>query len=70
MTTSDIADVLTAKGFDIDRRKLQLAEPLKKLGEVDVPVKLHRDVTTVIKVKVVAEGAQAAPAAPAAAAAE
>ena len=70
VTTSDIADVLTARGFDIDRRKLQLAEPLKKLGEVDVPVKLHRDVTAVIKVKVVAEGAQAAPAAPAAAAAE
>ncbi len=67
VTSSDIADVLAAKGFEIDRRKLQLAEPIKKVGEVDVPVKLHRDVTATIKVKVVPEGA-AAPAAPAAAA--
>ena len=45
VTTADIAEALAAKGFEIDRRKLQLAEPIKKLGEVDVPVKLHRDVT-------------------------
>lgn len=65
VTASDIADVLAAKGFEIDRRKLQLAEPIKKIGEVDVPIKLHRDVTATIKVKVVPEGAsaQAAPAA-------
>ncbi len=62
VTTSDIADALAAKGFDIDRRKLQLADPIKKIGEVDVPIKLHRDVTATIKVKVVAEGAAAAPA--------
>ena len=68
VTSSDIAEVLAAKGFDIDRRKIQLADAIKKLGEQDVPVKLHRDVTTTIKVKVVAEGAQAAPAAPVAAA--
>ena len=55
VTTADIAEALSAKGFDVDRRKLQLAEPLKKLGEVDVPVKLARDVTTLVKVKVVAE---------------
>jgi len=65
VTSADIADALAAKGFDIDRRKLQLAEPIKKVSEVEVPIKLHRDVTTTIKVKVVAEGA-AAPAAPAA----
>jgi len=65
VTTSDIAEVLTAKGFDIDRRKIQLAEAIKKLGDLDVPVKLHRDVTATVKVKVVAEGAAAAPAAPA-----
>jgi large subunit ribosomal protein L9 len=65
VTTADIAEALAAKGFDIDRRKLQLAEPIKKVSEVDVPVKLHRDVTTTIKVKVVAEGGAAA-AAPAA----
>ena len=56
VTTSDIAEVLTAKGFDVDRRKIQLQEPIKKLGEYDVPVRLHRDVTTKIKVRVIAEG--------------
>ena len=59
VTTADIAEALAAKGFDVDRRKLQLAEPIKRLGEFDVPVKLHREVTTAIKVKVVAEGAAA-----------
>ena len=56
VTTSDIAEALAAKGFELDRRKLHLAEPIKKLGEVDVPVKLHREVTVNLKVKVVAEG--------------
>jgi large subunit ribosomal protein L9 len=57
VTTADIADALAAKGFTVDRRKLQLAEPIKRIGEVSVPVKLHRDVTVPIKVHVVAEGA-------------
>jgi large subunit ribosomal protein L9 len=56
VTASDIAEALAAKGFDIDRRKLQLPEPIKRLGAVDLPVKLHRDVTATVKVKVVAEG--------------
>jgi large subunit ribosomal protein L9 len=56
VTAADIAEALAAKGFELDRRKLQLAEPLKKLGEFDIPVKLHREVTATIKVKVVAEG--------------
>ncbi len=64
VTSSDIADVLTAKGFDIDRRKLVLQEPIKRLGEFTVPVKLHRDVTTSIKVRVVAEGEAAKTAKP------
>ncbi len=55
VTTSDIAEALAAKGFEIDRRKLQLADAIKRIGEYDVPVKLHRDVTATIKVKVVAE---------------
>src|SRR6266576_1988976 len=55
VTTSDIAEALAAKGFAIDRRKLQLAEPIKKLGEYDIPVKLHREVIIHLKVKVVAE---------------
>jgi large subunit ribosomal protein L9 len=41
---------------EIDKRKVQLQEPIKRLGEYDVPIKLHRDVTAPIKVKVVAEG--------------
>ena len=56
VTTSDIAGELGAKGFEVDRRKLQLVEPIKKLGEFDVPLKLHRDVVATVKVKVVAEG--------------
>src|SRR5262245_41880759 len=50
VTASDIADVLHEKGFDIDRRKLQLGEPLKRVGEFDVPIKLHREVTATLKV--------------------
>ena len=57
VTSSDIADALKAKGFDLDRRKLQLHEPIKKLGEFEIPVKLHREVITKIKVRVIAEGA-------------
>ena len=56
VTTSDIADALRAKGFDIDRRKLLLREPIKKLSEVDVQIRLQREVTATVKVKVVAEG--------------
>ena len=56
VTNADVADALAAKGFDIDRRKIQLHEPIKKIGEVEVPVKLHRDVVVKLKVKVVAEG--------------
>ena len=55
VTTADIAEALTAKGFHIDRRKLQLADAIKHLGEVDIPVKLHRTVTTSVKVKVIPE---------------
>jgi len=57
VTSADIAEALAARGFPIERRKLQLPEPIKKIGDVDVPVKLHRDVTATVKVKVVAEGA-------------
>ena len=52
-----IAAALGARGFEVDKRKLSLHEPLKRLGEVDVPLKLHRDVITTVKVKVVAENA-------------
>src|SRR3954451_22688558 len=58
VTNGDIAESLAAKGFDIDRRKIQLHEPIKKLGDYTVPVKLHREVTVPLKVKVSAEGGQ------------
>jgi large subunit ribosomal protein L9 len=56
VTSSDIADALEQKGFNIDRRKIQLHEPLKSIGEFDVPVRLHRDVTSRVKVVVEKEG--------------
>ena len=52
VTSGDIAQQLEAKGFTIDRRKISLEEPLKQLGEFHVPVKLHRDVTTHLKVTI------------------
>ena len=58
VTSADIADAMAAKGFEIDRRKLNLREPIKRLGEFEVPLRLHPDVTIPIKVKVVAEGAE------------
>jgi large subunit ribosomal protein L9 len=58
VTTADIAEALIAKGFEVDRRKLNLAEPIKKLGDYEVPLRLHREVTVPIKVKVAAEGGE------------
>ena len=55
VTSADIAQALQAKGFDIDKRRIQLHDPLKALGETTVPVKIHRDVTAQVKVKVVAQ---------------
>jgi large subunit ribosomal protein L9 len=60
VTSADIVDFLKAKGFEIDRRKLILPEPIKAIGEYDVPLKLHREVTVPLKVKVVKEGAATA----------
>jgi len=58
VTAADIAEFLKAKGFEIDRRKLILPEPIKTIGEHDVPLKLHREVTAPLKVKVVKEGVE------------
>jgi large subunit ribosomal protein L9 len=55
VTSADVAQALHAKGFDVDKRKITLADPLKALGEYTVPVRIHRDVTADVKVKVVAE---------------
>jgi large subunit ribosomal protein L9 len=53
VTSQDVAQALKDKGFDIDKRKIALPDPIKALGETTVPVKIHRDVTAQVKVKVV-----------------
>ncbi|MBZ5640660.1 MAG: 50S ribosomal protein L9 [Acidobacteriia bacterium] len=55
VTSSEIADLLAAKGIEVDRRKIQLDEPIKSLGTFEVPVKIHRQVTAKVTVQVVAE---------------
>jgi large subunit ribosomal protein L9 len=52
VTAADIADDLIAKGFEVDKRKIDLDEPLKQLGEFIVPIKLHRDVVAQLRVRV------------------
>jgi len=60
VTSADIAQQLEAKGFTIDRRKVQLDEPLKQVGEFHIPVKLHREVTAHVAVTVKGEEVEAA----------
>ena len=55
VTSADIAQALEARGFEVEKRRIQLPDPLKALGETTVPVKIHRDVTAQLRVKVVAE---------------
>jgi len=62
VTAMDVAEGLATKGFNIDRRKIQLDQPIKLLGEYDVPIRLHREVTQTVKVKVEGETEPAAPA--------
>ena len=52
VTSADIAAELAAQGIEVDRRKVQLGDPLKSVGEFTVPVRLHREVTARLKVKV------------------
>jgi large subunit ribosomal protein L9 len=58
VTPGDIADALTKKSFNIDRRKIQLHDPLKTVGEFTVPIKLHKDVTAHLKVVIEKEAAE------------
>jgi large subunit ribosomal protein L9 len=55
VTSADIAAELASNGFEIDRRKIQLSDPLKSVGEFSVAIKLHREVSAHIKVTVLAE---------------
>ena len=55
VTVKDIVEALARRGFDIDRRKIHLEEPIKQLGDHKVPIRLHREVTVEITVQVVKE---------------
>jgi large subunit ribosomal protein L9 len=55
VTSADIAEGLTAQGFKIEKRQVQLADPLKSLGEYNVTIKVFRDVTAEVKVHVAKE---------------
>ncbi len=55
VTTQDIGELVAANGVEIDRRKIQLSEPIKALGEFKVPIKLHPEVTAEITLTVIAE---------------
>jgi large subunit ribosomal protein L9 len=56
VTSMDIAEALKERGFEIDRHRIHLREPLKRLGDFAVPVRLHREVTIDLQVKVAPEG--------------
>jgi len=63
VTSADIAAELATQGFEVDRRKIVLPEPIKTVGETKVAIKLHREVTAQVKVKVLAEASEEEPAA-------
>ena len=57
VTSSDVATCLAEQSMEVDRRKIQLDEPLKKLGDHIVPIKVHREVTAEVTIRIVKEGA-------------
>ncbi|HEX6905052.1 MAG TPA: 50S ribosomal protein L9 [Terriglobales bacterium] len=58
VTSGDLAAEMEKKGFNVDRRKIQLHEPLKSLGEFTIPVKLHKDVTAHVRVVIEKEATE------------
>jgi large subunit ribosomal protein L9 len=52
VTATEIADALAARGIQVDRRRIEVAEPIKRIGQHEVHIRLHRDVTTVLNVDV------------------
>ena len=58
VTNSDIAYCLAEQSFEVDRRKIALREPLKQLGEHVVSIKVHREVTAKVVVRIVKEGSE------------
>lgn len=59
VTSMDIAQALAEKGYEIDRKRIQLRDPIKETGDYEVTVKLHREVTAILKVIVQKEAAEA-----------
>jgi len=60
VTSKDLAEALASQGFTIDRRKIQLAHPIKELGTVTVPIKMPREVTATVTVRVIKKHEQEA----------
>ncbi len=58
VTSKDIAEAIVKQGVEIDKRKILLEEPLKKLGTYKVPVKIHQDVTATVTVEVKKAGSE------------
>ena len=58
VTTQEIAELLKAKGVEVDRRKIQMHEPIRSLGTFEVPIKIHRQVSAKVSVQVVPESAE------------
>jgi large subunit ribosomal protein L9 len=56
VTTAQIAELLAEQGFEIDRRRIELGEPIKEVGDHQIPIKLHREVVASVKLSVTAEG--------------
>jgi large subunit ribosomal protein L9 len=55
VTSGDVADALAAQGFQIEKRKIVLADPIKVVGEYQIPIKLHREITSTVKLTVAKE---------------
>src|SRR5205085_11776105 len=49
VTASDIAEMLSKKGYEVDKRKIELDEPIKRLGDYEIPVKLHKSIAAKVK---------------------
>jgi len=52
VTSADISEALAAKGYNLDKRKIVLADPIKLVGEYEIPIKLHREVSATVKLAV------------------
>ena len=58
VTAMEVEALLRAQGFEIDRRRIVLPEPIKSLGDTAVEIKLHRDIRATVKVSVIAQGTE------------